>query len=219
MKTDELIETLARDARPVRRLPRPGRRLMIWVCQASALVAAGSVFFGIRPDFPTEVGSFLFLLQFAAAFLLCVFSAKSAIDLSVPGVGRTSSTFVLPFAALLLWLFCILFPLTSGPALGHSMAEELASGHSCAWRTFQLGIIPGAIAFWQLMRAAPLKRKWTGFFAALSVFSFAAIGVQCGCANDDPYHVLFWHFTPILVLGMLGALAGSRVFFGKRGTY
>lgn len=209
MKTEDVIRSLITDAAPVRRLPAAGGRGARWAAAASALVVAGALALGPRPDLASKAGDAHFLTEAAALLLLFAAAARGAFQLSVPGEERSPATIALPAAALALWLAAILsHAWSAGPAA----AFDPSPGYRCVWRVLLLGASPAVIGVILVRRAAPLKRGWTGTLLGLAAFSAAALGTRALCPIDRPEHVLLWHVVPVALLASLGAALGSWVF-------
>jgi hypothetical protein len=211
MKTEELIGILVRDVEPVRRLPSRGRWHMLSLVEILSLIAIGTWLLGFRSDLASKAGDIRFLLQSMSLFIVGVTSARSAIDLSVPGLERPGPTFLLPLATLLISSLTVLVPLWSVPTVADVRTALIGDpGNSCFLGAILLGSLPALLVLWQVRKAAPVKRRWAAAFAGLTAFSFAAIGIQFSCGDDDPAHVLLWHFVPftLLSLVMIGAARG-----------
>ncbi len=112
-------------------------------------------------------------------------------------------------AGLLAWALV----LTAGHV---SPTAASSTGWNCVFRMAFLALVPSVAAFSMLRRAAPLKPGWTGSFAFIAIASVATSGMQTICPKDDPAHVLYWHFVPLLVCALAGARLGRRLL-GRHG--
>ena len=216
MKTEQLIQALVADARPVQRLAKASTRCARWLSLALALVVVGATRGGLRPDLAEKARNAVFLLENAALLSVFFLAARSAFELSVPQEQRPLATFSLPLLAFLLWLALVLVRSQSGVGVGEF---ELAArtGRACVWRILGLGLLPALACWAMLRRAAPLAPGWAGLFLSLSAFSLAALGTQTLCASDGPLHVFWWHCLPVLVLGLVGSCLGRAGFLSGSG--
>ena len=83
--TEALIARLAQQARPVRPLPHPGRRGLVWGLIALAFGAAMVWAIGPRPDLVDRLADGRFLLKQGAALATGLAAATAALALTVPG--------------------------------------------------------------------------------------------------------------------------------------
>jgi hypothetical protein len=202
METDEVIGSLSRELRPVRRLPRAEVRATRWALLAAASVAAGTVLLGPRHDLLSRMRDPQFLLQNAVLLLVFLICDRVAFDLSVPGSEGTAAARALPFWGVLIWGVM----LTSLDAASFAV---FPAGWRCVTRMASLAVVPSALAFSMLRKAAPLEPGWTGCFAFLGVASIATSGMQMICPRADATHALWWHLVPVLVFAAAGARLGA----------
>jgi len=205
MSSDKIIQYLARDLQPVRRLRGVEQRTLLWGGFALSCVSIGTYVLGARPDLSQKIRDPAYLCESALLLVLIfVFSARSAFHLSVPGAERSKGARMLPLLGLLLWA-CLI-----AAHSGHSPsgAADSINGWPCIWRMTGLALAPALAVLLMVRRAAPSSPGWTGWFALLSACSLAMLGTQILCANDDPRHLLIWHFGAVLVAGLVGIYLG-----------
>ena len=83
-----MIEALAREARPVRRLASPGRRVVRWLIVALPVIAVFGMVMGLRPDLTEMLAEPVFLMQLAAGLVTAVAAAHAAFASSIPAAPR-----------------------------------------------------------------------------------------------------------------------------------
>jgi hypothetical protein len=214
MQTDALIRALVADARPVRRLLPAARRCVLWLGGAFSLVSASLLLQGVRADLGARSRDGFFLLDNAALLAIFMLGARSAFRLSVPDQERLPSTLAAPLAACAGWLGLVLVQGALAPVFFEASARP---GFLCIERVLTLGALPLGAAWAMLRAAAPERRGWTGFCAALSAFALGTFGMQLRCPIDRPVHVLLWHCVPMLLLGILGAGLGRAALTRRMG--
>jgi hypothetical protein len=209
VKTDDLIVQIAADARPVRVLPAPSVRFARWALAMVAFVALGVVMIGLRPDVSSAIGDPAFIVRLLTTVLAALLAAASAFAMSVPGAERSPIQHLLPLAALSAWAVFLLVLLTGG---GNPSQRLLAwpINWPCGVKITGLAIVPGCALFAMLRRAAPLRPTWNAVLAALAAAALGAAATQFSCPVDDPAHQLVGHVLPVVILSILGALAGRR---------
>ena len=212
MKTDDLLRSLVDEMKPVRRLRGGAERALIWAGFAAICVGIGTWVLGTRPDLSAKLTDVSFLIEGSSVLAVFALSARSAFQLSIPGMEKSGTTRTSPLLGLLGWFLLVAIrhtPMTNALAL--ESVSSLA-GASCVSRIATLALVPAVAIFAMLRKAAPGRRRWTGLFALISASSLAALGTQLLCSKDDPQHVLLWHFGPVLVAGLVGAALGALFF-------
>ena len=68
MKTEELIQRLAADIRPIRRLASPSRRVVAWLAAGLPYLALVVLTMSPRDDLATKLSEIRFLVEQGAAF-------------------------------------------------------------------------------------------------------------------------------------------------------
>lgn len=78
----------------------------------------------------------------------------------------------------------------------------------CFWRISVLAVPPVLVALWFLSRGLPLRPRVAGLLGGVGggLVSEGVYRLHCGLSH--PAHVLVWHTTAILVMGLLGLVAG-----------
>lgn len=210
MLTHELIRQIARDATPVQILPSLPRRFLSWLGAATLCVASGVLWMGLRPDVLRATTTLQFALNCLAILLIAVLSAFAAFMMSVPGTAQSALVRMAPLSVVFIWL--VLLAIQGGLVLGHG-PHHFSAGHglTCIRDILLLGTIPGALLFFLVRRAAPVALGWSGLLVMLTLASMGALGLQFTCTNDDPLHLLSWHFMPVLLIGMSGVVLGRRL--------
>ena len=100
--TPDLIESLAANMKPVRRLRPPVTRAACWLLLAAMVVALLAVSQGIRPDLAQRLHDPAFTVGMAGAALTGVLAAIAAFLVSLP--DRSRLWLVLPAPAVAIWL-------------------------------------------------------------------------------------------------------------------
>jgi hypothetical protein len=192
-QTDSVIESLAAELQPVRRLHSPLLRALLW------LVVVGAVG-GVLIARTAGAGIFLQRIAIArvavenfatAATAICAIIA--AFELSVP--GRSPRWALLPVLPLSVWLGVSgLGCLQNGFSLHH--ADGLAGESPHCFAFIAAASVPLAIAlFWMLRRARPI--------APLPVAALGTLGVAATAA----FMLQFFHPFDITVIDLALHLA------------
>jgi hypothetical protein len=205
MKTDELIQQLAGNAQPVKRLKPLGQRFVMWLVISWVYIGIIMYFFGIRDDAGSMLRNPMFFTQATLLLVLGVTAGYAAFQISVP-----DGTLSLPLVGLVIGSAMVSMVLlsyeactTSGCAAGH--------GLECSLHIAMLGIIPAMALFLMLKRSAPSRRLWAGALMGLAMIGLSAAALQFACGNSDPLHLLVWHWLPGLLFVSVGVGMASRL--------
>jgi hypothetical protein len=207
MKTDDLIATLAKDARAT----GPSITAMLAGGVAVAIVLAAIAFFGMlgpRPDIATAAATPRFLLKFVITATLALTALAAAAALSRPeagprGLGLLFAAPVLLAVAVLAEM--VLVPMPDWPArfIGNNNMQ-------CLVFIPLIGLAPLAVLLAAMRRGAPARPRLAGAVAGLLAGGIAATFYAAHCTDDSPLFVATWYSIAILALAALGALAASR---------
>ena len=204
------IATLARGMTPLTPLARPSLRLARWAIASAALTLGTVVVLGVRADVAAQMTAGWFVARAAVTLAIVAGAAPVAFFLSVPGSEPARVARALPLAAWLAWGGILAGRLA---AIGAPLDLLLqARPHpSCVLLVVATALLPGVIMMRMLRHAAPLQASWTAGFAGLASLALGALGAQFVCNNDAAAHHLLWHFTPVVLLTLASAAAGSSV--------
>ena len=199
-----LVERLATNLQPVRRLWPLSIRLGLWLVLEAALLAW--VASHTHNDFMRKLAGPRYLLEVAlfagAAILAAIIALRSAIPGRPAHPGEMAVTLILLFAGTALLM-------TQPLHTGYPLSQFIDVGRVCAVETCLLAAVPWLGLWWAVRRAAPMRAGTTGLAigAAAGLFSFALMRLKC--PNDERLHLLTWHLLPAVLIALLSALAGT----------
>jgi hypothetical protein len=202
MQTDKLIEALATQLQPVRRLRSPLLRALLWLAVVGAVggvVIAREVGLGI---FMQRVAIPRVAVECVATALTAVTAVIAAFELSVP--GHSPRWAVLPALPFLLWLGASgLGCLQNGFSLYRADGFAGDSPHCFA---FIAGAsVPLAVAlFWMLRRARPIAPLPVAALGTLGVAATAAFMLQFFHPFDVTVIDLALHLAAVALVMLIG---------------
>ena len=208
MKTDTLIELLARDAGPA---PRALAARRLWPAALVGLLVsawAAIAVFGAIPAalYATHVPwtklAYAGALALAAGWLSARLSRPAA---PLAGAPRAAAAVVLAMGAL------GAASLVAEPAGGRVAALLGHSWWSCPISVLALSLPALAAALWAVRGLAPTRPRAAGFAAGLLAGSVGACGYALSCPEVSPAFVAVWYTLGIALTGALGAALGTRV--------
>lgn len=208
MKTDALIDMLARDAGPAPRA-LAARRLSP-AAAAGLLVSAGIAvaWFGAIPA-----------PMFATAAPWTKMAYAGALALAAGWLTARLSRPAAPFALARRMTVLVLVAMIGfgGVSLALTPADarlDALLGHSwstCPWSVLALSLPGLAASLWAVRGLAPTRARAAGFSAGLFAGSVGAFGYSLSCPEASPAFVAAWYTLGIALTGGVGAALGPRV--------
>lgn len=215
-QTEALIAQLATEG-PRKTWPHPLKITLWWLAAIACYAAVFLWIDGIRPDLPDRWKNPAFLTDLLLVMAMGITSLVAASWLALPDVNQQPWVRLLPFIPLLLL----------GGILGYGVATDaattliecaLSKRFDCVLHLIAVSLLPVALLIVTLRKAAPLHTHWAGGMALLAGTSFSYLLLRLVEAEDDPYHLLMWHFTPALLIMGLGMLLGHALLTWHRTT-
>jgi hypothetical protein len=208
MKTDSLIEMLARGAGPAPRAV--AARRLLPAAGLGLLVSAGLALTVTGPPPPDMLQTPALWMKLAYAGLLAAAAGWLTAKLSRPAAPLAPAQRSL-LAVLAAMLLLGLVALLAAPA-GERMDTLL--GHSwlrCPRNVLALSLPALAAALWAVRGLAPTRPRAAGGAAGLFAGALGAFGYALSCTENSPAFVAVWYTLGIALAGALGAALGPRV--------
>ncbi|MDT7531211.1 DUF1109 domain-containing protein [Sphingopyxis sp. SE2] len=210
MQTNELVEKLSANLRPVDRgiMIRTFRRAV----GAGLLLAVAAVWiaFGVplRLHDDGAVGFLILKLLFTGS--LIVFGFQALVKLARPGRRR-------PLIIALVGLPFLALALSAAPGLlagSHIWWNSAILGRTwseCLLVIPALAIVPFALIIWAIRRGAPTSLRGAGALAGALAGAVSASAYALACRDDSVAFVACWYTASILLCAVTGALLGPRL--------
>lgn len=207
--TPDLIESLSKNLKPVRRLRPPVTRAACWLLLAAVVVGLLAVSQGIRPDLAARIHDPSFAAGVIGAILTGVLAAVAAFLVSLP--DRSRLWLLLPAPAVVLWLSnigyqCLGDWISFGPD-GVSIGEAM----SCL-ATLVLTSLPLSLAMLVMLRyAAPLRPTAVTCMGSLSVAAITATALSLFHSADATLMIIMFNIGTAVMFVGLGGPFGRRM--------
>jgi hypothetical protein len=174
--TEQLIESLAADARPVPRLRPPVARAAAWLAIFVTMVGIVTWATGAWPLMRTRLGDTRFAIEMAATLVTGLAAVTAAFTLSLP--DRSRLWMFLPIPPLLLWLAtsgygCYRNWIAYGP-----QGWRLGRSSDCFIFIVTLSVPVAVALYLALRRARPLDPLSVMTMGGLGVAALAAATLQ-----------------------------------------
>jgi len=176
LPTDRLIERLAADARPVRRLRPPMTRAALWLVAVAGVAGIAILSFANLPVLGDRMRDASLTLEMTGALLAGIAAVIAAFHLSLP--DRPNAWALLPAPGLALWLGGSGYGCYSDWIRFGTERWELGDSAACL-RFILIASIPlGATLLIALRRACPLAPVRVAAVGGLGVAALSAFLLQ-----------------------------------------
>lgn len=209
MRTNDLIEHLAEDAKPVKRLRSPDIRTIIWLALSLPWVAAVVYVMGVRPDLGERLTDSRWMIEQSAALLTGVMAAMAAFCAGVP--GRPKWEHFLPLLPLAVWLGTLGEGCVEAVLAGGSAGLMLLPDWQCLPGIMMVGFGPAIAMVVMLRRVSPIAPMTTIALGALGAGGLAAVGLRLFHTVDASVMVLVWQAGSVFALTLLAGLLGPKI--------
>ncbi len=204
---DSLVEKLAAEAGPVKKLPSPLQLSLSW-CAAALLYLALTLWLtGPRPDLGQKLHDTWFMVELLVLIVAFGTATLSAAILAFPDLHQKR---------VLAWLPAPAFILLALVLAGAWLADSPPSPHpmhsiECTASITFTSVLPALWTFIPLRRYASTHAHWMGSVALLGAFSVGAIWLRLHEETDSISHLITWHYLPMLAIGLIGFWLGKRL--------
>src|SRR5436309_12682185 len=165
--TPDLIEALAANVAPVRRLRPPLARATLWLSFAAAVLVLLAVSHGARPDLAQRLQQPTFVVSIAASFLTGILAAVAAFLVSLP--DRSRAWLLLPLPTLVVWISTIGYGCLTDWVDVDAGSLRLGETARC-FATLVLTSVPLSLLMFVMLRhAAPLRPSVSALTGSLAV--------------------------------------------------
>ena len=202
---ERIRREVARDLKPVRPLRPAWASALIAFPVALFSLRLVLMVFGLRGD-AAEIGATPLWIPAS----LMVGSAYAVLVLALIQQAPESTVswawwVALPLVAIVFQVGSAYWTLAHS-GFGPSMRWQMEA--MCFWRISILGLPPVILVLALLSRGLPLRPKVAGLLGGLGG-GFISEGVyRLHCGMSHPGHIVPWHTGAVLVMGLLGLLAG-----------
>jgi hypothetical protein len=206
-QTDDLIQTLASELRPVRRMHPPSRRAFVWLAFAAIIVALIILRYARLEMVMQRMAVTRVALESLGSALTAITAIFAAFELSVPGHSRR--WLWLPLPPLALWLFA------SGTGCiqnGLGLHSPYAAHTPSCFVFIAVTSIPTSIGlFWMLRRARPIAPLPVAALGALGVAALSATVLEFFHPFDVTWLDLGFHLGAVMVVVALATALRKRL--------
>lgn len=208
MNTSDLIQSLAANVSPVKRLRPPLLRAAAWLVLALILMAALTLFHGLRPQFAERMQDLIFATGMIASLLTGVLATIAAFQVSLP--DRSSLWLLLPAPSLIIWLANIGYQCLGGWVALPPGAITVEAASSCVG-TLIFTSVPLAILMFMMLRySARLRPVTITLISSLAVSAMTSTALSMFHPLDATVMVLVWNLGTAVLFAGLAVVVSRR---------
>jgi len=204
MKTDELIQNLTEQAKPVKPM-KIGIYLLVWLVFSIVTMVAMMFVTGPRMDAHVHLENVNFYIEGILAVLMAGSGLYAAGLLFMPDVGQKKKAVWLPFLPLSAFAGLAIFSLITEPV----SSQEMQWNITCFGDIATLVIPSLVLLFFMVVRASCTHWHLLCMTASLGVGGLAYIISRMMCSEDSLGHVIWFHFVPALVISYVVTCIGQ----------
>ncbi len=209
MDTADLIQSLAANVTPVKRLRPPLVRAGLWLLLAAVILGLLTVSHGLRPQFAERMQDPIFVIDMLSSLATGVLATIAAFLLSLP--DRSRLWVLLPAPPLIVWLANIGYQCFAGWVSLPPGAVTVAAASSCL-ATLILTSLPLSLVMFAMLRYAALLRPVCVIIVgSLAVSAMTSVALSMFHPLDATIMVLGWNLGTAVLFTGLAALFGRRI--------
>lgn len=209
MDTADLIQSLAANVTPVKRLRPPLLRAALWLLLAAVLMGMLTAIHGLRPQFAERMQDSVFLTGMLASLVTGVLAAITTFMVSLP--DRSRLWLLLPVPPLLVWMSNIGYQCFAGWVSLPPGAVTVEAASSCV-ATLVLTSLPLSLVMLVMLRYAALLRPVSVILVgSLAVSAITSTALSMFHPLDATVMVLGWNLGTAVLFTGIAALFGRRV--------
>jgi hypothetical protein len=204
---ERLVEKLAADAVVVRPAPHPFALGLKWMGTAAAYLAVLLALTGLRPDLMEKFGEPWFAAEIALLLGIFVAATLSAALLAFPDLHQKRGAAWTPAAMMALFIAVIFFAWNAddppSPLPSHSF--------ECTLSIVLVALLPAIWTLHAMRGYASTHYRTAGSIVLLAAFSVGALWLRLHEVNNSVFHMIQWHYLPMLAAGLIGLWVGRLV--------
>lgn len=208
MDSAKLMNALAAEAQPVRRLRPPLIRMLIWLVLTSLWVGFIVAFMGVRPDIAEKAMEVRWSFEQGATLMTGLMAAVAAFCAVVPGRSRWEQ--YLPLIPAGAWLGALVFGSYEAWLASGDLLAQITPDWDCFPGIVIAGFGPAVLMVLMLRRGAPVAPRVSIMLGALAATAVADFGLRLFHPQDASIMVLVWQVGTVFLLSAAAGMSGRK---------
>lgn len=203
-----LIDRLASELKPVRRLASPWRRVALWFAAVGWTIGLFALFTDFERLMHAMMATTDMWLSFVGALGTTVLAAVAALMTSVP--GRSARWALAPLLPLALWIGASAAGCMRAAPAPFTRPEGMMHPMLCLYVIVLVAAPLSALLMWQIIRACPLRPALSASLAGLAGAGAAATVLSMVHPFDANYLDLGFHALAVVIVVLGVRVLGTR---------
>lgn len=210
MKTEDLIQKLSGDLKPVIPMMSPLRMTALFSLIGLLLIGMSFIMMSSRTDLATQVSNPMFLIELGVSCLLAFSALALSAFLSRP--GRASETRTLQRLTIAFLFLVLCYDIFRVVQLSQNQIRVGASlsGIECFISVIGFSVMLGAAMLIWLRKGASVNPKLSGLVIGTACVALGNVSITFFCGIDNGMHIFLWHFAFPLIAALVGGVIASR---------
>jgi hypothetical protein len=209
MKTEHLVDRLAAELTPVRRIAGPAVRLVAWLLVSVPAACLVVWAFGLRPDLAERLTDRAFLIEESGAVLTALVGIYAALCAGLPDQPGWKPW--LPLAPMALWLGflgqqCRDIVLRQG-----AEGLRVTSDAMCVPAIAMGSLVPAIAIAFMLRRSAGHRTTHACLCGALGAAALGAAALRLYHTEDAAIMVIVWQVGSVALFSLVAGAIGRRL--------
>jgi hypothetical protein len=206
----EFIDSLAAELKPRKSPPSLAVYMFRWSIGIALITILSLWILPLRSDLHTKFFEPRFWIESSIWLIAAAISASLVYLSSLPSRLNLRNQWI-GWAPIVVLVALLLTRLqTDAFALDFSSEMDLYRGR-CGIIILLVGVLASTGLFALIRKNAPTRPAFTGAWAAASAGCIGSFMMQFVCQYENAAHLFFWHFLPLLLLGVIGTQFGKKI--------
>ncbi len=210
MLTSDLITKLSQESKPVKVLKKPSHWILRLVIFALVYYFIIQTFLGVRSDISEKLLEPSFIIEILLMIILLISSIAAASITIYPDSYQKNYLLKIPYFILTIFAVFLIFEFVSQTKSG--LIYQPHHSYRCLICITSFSIIPSLYFFYILRKGININPSKATNLAVIAASTIGCIALKINEQNDDFFHLVIWHYFPVLVFSLIGAAAGKRIF-------
>lgn len=206
-KFDKLIDGLADDLKPMKRMGCAIRRALPYLIFSVIYLGALVHFVGIRGDIDEKITDTAFLLENTLMGLALISAAFCSSFLCVPDMRGQKWLIALPITSVSIFaLWSIIRAWSEGLHMPHLHIDH------CMGEGLFMASIPLSMVVFMMRTGATTQPRLSALMNVIYAGGLAYVGLRLTCSMDTVGHATVSHLIPYLIIGAILGLSARKLY-------
>lgn len=205
--TEDLIDSLCCELKPVCVLSHPLKRVIPWLILAILYVCLSVCIIGFRFDINTMMHKSTFVFELFFVAIMAISASLSSVWLCVPDMRGQKWMVAVPFTLFSMFSVWMILRAILDP-----FHIPLFQWHFCLQGSVIFGVLPAVTIFLLSLKGRTTHPHILSIMISLAIGSLGYIGLRLVCASEDIGHIFFTHTAPYIAFSLMICLIGNRIY-------